>query len=64
MIEVDECPVIQNSQFEEILGEFEEKKDKRLVNLEHLAKCFRDLNFSSPANTSGKGNSIIVLDKR
>jgi len=62
VIEIDECPVIQNSQFQEILGDFE--KDNRMVNLEHLAKCFRDLNFSSPANTSGKGNSIIVLDKR
>ena len=62
VVEVDVCPVIQNPQFQQICGEFE--KDQRLVNLEHLAKCFRDLNLSSSANTSCKGNSIIVLDKR
>ena len=62
VIEFDECPDIQNSHFQQIRSEF--KKDLRLVNLKHLAKCFRDLNFSSPANTSCKGNSIIVLDKR
>ena len=62
VVEVEDFSVIENPQFQRILSEFE--KDKRLVNLEHLAKCFRDLNFSSPANTSCKGNSIIVLDKR
>ena len=62
VVEADECPVIENPQFQQIRGEFE--KDPRLVNLEHLAKCFRDLNSISSANTSCKGNSIIVLDKR
>ena len=62
VIEFDECPDIQNSHFQQIRSQYE--KDLRLVNLKHLAKCFRDLNFSSPANTSCKGNSIIVLDKR
>jgi hypothetical protein len=61
VVEVHECPVVQNSQFQRILDEF--GKDVRLVNLEHLAKCFRDLNLHSPANTSCKGNSIIVLEK-